>query len=86
MCAGLGPLVSDGSLQQQIKKRDALYTLQKQEKLLKYARSGPLAQLVERFHGMEEVRSSSLLRSTTTTPLRSLRVGFVAGHPIETSV
>jgi hypothetical protein len=29
------------------------------------SRHGPLAQLVERFHGMEEVRSSILLQSTT---------------------
>ena len=29
-----------------------------------HGKQGPLAQLVERFHGMEEVKSSILLRST----------------------
>ena len=33
---------------------------------------GPLAQLVERFHGMEEVSGSSPLRSTTKNPLRRI--------------
>ena len=41
---------------------------------------GVLAHLVERFHGMEEVRSSNLLYSTTIMTFRSFFIGVIRSH------
>ena len=44
---------------------------------------GAIAQLVERFHGMEEVRSSILLSSTENPRSRALEAVALLGRPVE---